>query len=472
MNPGRALAACLLVCTALLNGGVPGQMPIGPGHEGKLEVPGCNHPCVMYVPDDYQPGVRLPLILFLHGSGGKPTSWPWKSATGGKGYLICGLSYGAFGDGGAGGIKSDNNGREAMAQFIDKARDHINKIYGIDQQRVFLTGLSMGGWGVNLYGFLEQARGKYRGYCIMAAGLQGGAALDLSVTVGLPLLLINGETDANLPHANKGKPAFEKAGAVVTQVVLPGEGHVPSTAAMSTPLKKWLQDIEKADLKKRPLAAIRWKPGQLAGSSEDERRRDVALQLFLRKQDFLKDAEDGKPVLMFCYSTRRGKKDRLTKAAKCSTEQEEASFSFPLACAVPAASRFFTCIKVDISLVDERTDQKLHEGLAPTVILLDKDHTVVRTYNKSRLRDTVLASEMKKLLTVEQQQSVDARIVETRPVLRQMQTLRKKCWTLEKAIGRLRTSSRRSSERRLKAKLAEQAELDNQYQELREKLLK
>ena len=113
----------------------------------------------------------------------------------------------------------------------------------------------------------------------------------------------------------------------------------------------------------------RWKPGQLAGSSEDERRRDVAVQLFLRKQDFLKDAEDGKPVLVFCYSTRRGKKDRLTRAAKSSTEQEETSFSFPLACAVPAASRFFTCIKVDISLVDARTDQKLHEGLAPTVIL-------------------------------------------------------------------------------------------------------
>lgn len=452
--------------------GVSGQAPLAPGQEGKLEVPGCHHPCILYVPQDYQRGTRMPLILFMHGSGGKPTSWPWKSATGGKGYLICGLSYGAFPDGGAGGIKTDNKNRQAMAGFIDKVRSQIDKTYGIDQDRVFLTGLSMGGKGVNLYGFLEEARGRYRGYCIMASGLLSGMPLELSVTKGLPILLINGETDANLPAANDGKPTFEKAGALVTQVVLPGQGHVPSVESMSPPLKKWLDDIEKSDLTRRPVVAIHWKSGQLAGSSEDEHRRDHALQLFLSKQDFLRDAEDGKPVLVFCYSTRRGKKDRLTKGAQGSLEQEETCFSFPEACCVPAASKYFTCIKVDISLVDERTDRKLHEGLAPTVILLDKSRTVVRTLNRCRLRDAALCGEMMKLLTEAQREAVDARIAETRPVLKQMQVLRKRCSSLKRVIDRLNGSSRQSSERRLKAKQAEQAELDKQYQELCQKLLK
>ncbi len=477
MNPRNAPAACLLFCTVLLGVGVSGQKPLhvkplGPGEEGQLEVPGCKHPCVLYVPSDHQPGVRMPLILFMHGSGGKPTSWPWRSATDGKGYLVCGLSYGAFEDGGAGGIKADNNSREAMVRFTEKVRDHIDKVYGVDQEQVFLTGLSMGGWGVNLYGFVEQARGKYRGYCIMAAGLETNAPLDLSVTRGLPLLLVNGETDANLPSANKGKPAFEKAGALVTQVVLPGEGHVPSIAAMSAPLKKWLRDIEKNDLRKRPLVAIQWRSGQLAGSSEDENKRDAALQLFLMKQGFLRDAEDGKPVLVFCYSDRVGRKDLPTKGAKGSREQEETCFSFPSACAVPAASRFFTCIKVDISLVDERTDGKLHEGLAPTVILLDRNRTLVQTYNRSRLRDAALCNEMKKLLTEKQRLAVDDRVGETRPVLAKMQALRKKLQTLEKMIDRLRTSSNRSYDRRLAAKLLEQRELQKQYDELSEKLLK
>ncbi|MHC4077930.1 MAG: alpha/beta hydrolase family protein, partial [Planctomycetota bacterium] len=424
------------------------------------------------VPEDHRPGVRLPLIFFMHGAGGKPTSWPWKSATGGKGYLICGLSYGAFGDSGGGGIPGDKKSALSMVAFVDKVRDLIDKTYGIDQESVFLSGLSMGGWGVNFYGFLDEARGKYRGYCIMAAGLRRGAAVDLSVTDGLPVLLINGETDANLPAANAGKPAFEKAGAMVTQVVLPGEGHVPSTAAMAPPLGKWLRDIAAADEKKRALVAISWQPGQLAGSSEDEPSRKAALQNFLKKQDFLKGAENGKPVLLFCYSRRTGKKDRPTRAARSSTELEETIFSYPCACAVPAASRYFACFKVDVSLVDERTDPRLHEGTAPAVILMDRNHTLVQAYKKSKLRDANLSTEMKKLLTEEEQQSVDERVAATRPLLKEMQALQKRWAALQKTITRLKKSPHRRSKKRLEAKLADRAELEKRYEVLREKLLK
>ena len=470
MNPGRAFTA-LLFATLLAPGSARGQEPMGPGQEGKLEVPGCDHPCVLYVPSDYERGKRLPLIFFMHGSGGKPTSWPWKSATDGKGYLICGLSYGAFPDGGAGGIRSDKNSRLSMVEFIDKARDHIDKTYGVDGERVFLTGLSMGGWGVNHYGFLEEARGKYRGYCIMAAGLTGGAPLDLSVTQGLPVLLINGETDASLPNANKGKPVLEKAGALVTQVVLPGEGHVPSVAAMSPPLKKWLQDIEKADEKTRALVAISWAYGMLAGSSADEARRATALQSFLKKQEFIKQADGAKPVLVFFYSRRTGKKDRPTRAAKGSTQLEEVVFSFPCACAVPAAARYFNCVKVNVSLVDERTDPELHEGVAPTVILLDRDHSLVQVYKKSKLRDQVLATEMKKLLSADKQKSVDAWVAEMQPVLKEMEGLRKKWSSLQKTITKLKMSTRGASKKRLKTKKAERAKLEKQYDSLKSRLV-
>ena len=50
--------------------------------------------------------------------------------------------------------------------------------------------------------------------------------------------------------------------------------------------------------------------------------------------------------------------------------------------------------------------------------------------------------------------------------------LRRKCGTLQRVITRLRRSTLRSSKKRLKAKLAEQAELDRQYRDLCEKLLK
>ena len=118
---------------------------IAAGQEDDLEIADCIFPTKLYVPTDYKPGKRLPLILFMHGSGGRPNTWPWKTATQGKGYLIAGIPYGAFDDGGSKGIKSDPASRRAMMAFIEKVRARIDALYGIHQRSVFLTGLSMGG---------------------------------------------------------------------------------------------------------------------------------------------------------------------------------------------------------------------------------------------------------------------------------------------------------------------------------------
>jgi poly(3-hydroxybutyrate) depolymerase len=222
---------------------------IKPGQEGNLEITGDTHPSVIYVPKDYKDGAKLPLILFMHGAGGKPTTWPFKTATKGEGYIIVGLSYGAFPDAGAGGIKSDPKSCDAMIDYINKVREAVKTAYGIDDKQVFLTGLSMGGWGVNFYGFNKKAAGLYRGYCIIAAGPMTTTPVDLSVAKGLPLLVLNGEKDPNLAAANKGKPAAEKAGDIVTQAIIPGQGHVPGGNTMDDPLHKWLADIAAAKAK-------------------------------------------------------------------------------------------------------------------------------------------------------------------------------------------------------------------------------
>ena len=63
----------------------------------------------------------------------------------GRGYLVVGLSYGALPDGGAGGISGATDSRLAMVGFIEKVRALVDRIYGVDQRRVFLTGLSTPG---------------------------------------------------------------------------------------------------------------------------------------------------------------------------------------------------------------------------------------------------------------------------------------------------------------------------------------
>ena len=213
---------------------------IPPAGEGQILVPGNQHASLLYVPSDWKEGMKYPLILFMHGAGGKPTTWPFRDTTKGNGYLIVGLAYGGQDDAAAEGIRQDASTVSAMMKYIDDVRALVDKEYGVDPSQVFLTGLSMGGWGVNFYGFHAEAKGKYRGYCIIAAGPLEEQGVDLSVAKGLPLLLVNGEQDQNLQAAQRGKPAAEKAGAIVELKVIPGEGHVPSVAKLSEAIAPWL----------------------------------------------------------------------------------------------------------------------------------------------------------------------------------------------------------------------------------------
>jgi poly(3-hydroxybutyrate) depolymerase/outer membrane protein assembly factor BamD (BamD/ComL family) len=211
---------------------------IGAGKEGKLEVPGNPYSSLIYIPSDYKDGMKLPLLLFLHGAGGSPTTWPFKTATKGEGYIIVGLAYGGEENAGKNGIHGDPK----MIDYIAQVREIVKTTYGINEAQVFLTGLSMGGWGVNYYGFNKKAQGLYRGYCIIAAGPIERPGVDFSVAKDLPVLLLNGSKDMNLPAANQGKPLLEKAGAIVKQIVLEGEGHVPSSKSMDGPLMDWLKE--------------------------------------------------------------------------------------------------------------------------------------------------------------------------------------------------------------------------------------
>jgi len=217
---------------------------VRPGEEGVLEVPRYPLPCVVYLPSDYKAGVNWPLILHLHGSGDSATTWPWLWGTNGKGYIILGLSYAALEGGGGQGIGGDPASVAAMIRFIEAAREVVSRRYGIDQQRVFLSGTSMGGWGVNLYGFHRAARDRYRGYCILAAGPVNRKGVDFAVARDRPVLVLNGAADGNLPVATQGVPLLEKAGARVTAIVIPGAGHMPDPDTLWPHLARWLAEAD------------------------------------------------------------------------------------------------------------------------------------------------------------------------------------------------------------------------------------
>jgi predicted esterase len=243
------LVACVVVSPVLFFIG-RALWPVG---ERTFEIPGCPYPCVISVPSDYVPGTRLPLILFLHGYGGSPTTWPFKSATGGKGYFICGLSYGALAGGDIRNISKDEAKCLEMEAFIEQVRAHLDRCYGIDQRRVYLAGFSTGGWAVSYFGLRKEDLGRYRGYVVIGDGVHNDGGIDLSVAKGVPILLVHGEDDPNGRSAEASMPLLENAGAFAKHIVLTGQGHVPTGNVLDVPLRAWLDEVEKHAMRDRPL---------------------------------------------------------------------------------------------------------------------------------------------------------------------------------------------------------------------------
>ncbi len=138
---------CVVLILALLAAVLAEAQQIAPGKEGRFAVSGSQLPRLLYVPTDHKRGAKLPLILFMPGFGGKPSNWLFRRATGGRGYLLCALSYGALSGLAAKGIPGDAASTKTMIQFIERVRRKIDQAYGVSQSEVFLAGFSMGGGG-------------------------------------------------------------------------------------------------------------------------------------------------------------------------------------------------------------------------------------------------------------------------------------------------------------------------------------
>ncbi|MEZ6197060.1 MAG: alpha/beta hydrolase-fold protein [Planctomycetota bacterium] len=441
---------------------IRGQDRLAAGQEGPLAIPGSSAPGILYLPTDYRPGARLPLIFFMHGSGGKPTSWPWRTATGGRGHIIVGLPYGVQADAGANGIHRDPATVEKMVTFIDAVRKQIDDTYGIDRDHVILSGLSMGGWGVNFYGFVEAARERYVGYAIIAAGPQPGGTVDLSVAAGHPVLLLNGEEDANLAAANAGRPALEKAGALVEQVILPGQGHVPSTESMAPPLRDWLAKVKAAAERKRGLEAVAWRPVRPEGDLPRS-TREADLSAYFPTASWL--PASGRPTLIFAESRGRDAKERPSRAALASAKAEAELFLFPRSCEIAAAARAFDCLRLDLSALDPPGAGAFAEAAAPTVFLLDAERHLVAVLGKSRLRAAGLQSAMLGVLGEKEREAALALAAELAPRLDELEEVEKDLAKAEAALARLR-GAKRPSEKAIDAKVEEVGALEARRAEL------
>ena len=279
-------------------------------------------------------------------------------------------------------------------------------------------------------------------------------------------MLLNGSADGNLRVANRGKPWLEDAGAIVTQVVLNDEPHVPSTESMAEPLRAWLEGIEKVDARARGVSAVPWQDVLLSRRPKAHEK----LAAVLATHTLVHNADKERPVLFLLHSQALGKKDKPTNAALASAALEESVFRYPSAFGPPSAARLFTCFRVDVSAYSKKESPRLHEAMAPTLVLLGVDRTVSTVIANAKPNGgRAIAKALRAHLSDAQCIDVDRRMKSIAPWIKEYKSVSKARAACERALAKAR---RKKAAKRTETRLLELKGLDKKLEALRERLVK
>jgi len=177
-------------------------------------------PYVVYVPRDYDPGQSWPVILFLHGAGERG---------------VDGLVQTEVGIGRA--IRRYPDRFPCLVvmpqcppdvwwdRAIDRAEMSLAQTlaeYSTDPDRIYLTGLSMGGFGTWLLGAAQADR-----FAALMPICGGGQVEDAAALARLPIWAFHGDADSVVPpeQSRVMVKAVQAAGGAITYTEYEGVDH-------------------------------------------------------------------------------------------------------------------------------------------------------------------------------------------------------------------------------------------------------
>jgi predicted peptidase len=198
-----------------------------------------------------EPGVKYPVILYLHGAGERGSdnlkqlsylpeqmcSIPWRNTH------PCFLIAPQCRDGMSWAKKITevelNEQSTDMLKMAVGILDEIEREFPIDEKRVYLTGLSMGG-----YGTWELAMRQPKRFAAVVPICGGGDTRLASALVGVPIWAFHGDVDNRVPVEKSREmiAAIKAAGGNPKYTELKDVGHDSWTPAYSDPdgVIKWM----------------------------------------------------------------------------------------------------------------------------------------------------------------------------------------------------------------------------------------
>jgi poly(3-hydroxybutyrate) depolymerase len=191
---------------------------------------------LVYVPSDYSDLQNWPVIFFYNGVGCQPSTELFRLNTDGKGFVIIAMEY-----------VPQARDKMTNAQYINMLRSEIKSIAAakayvskhlrIDSDKMFIAGISKGGWLVSsLFEFKPSA---WAGAAIFCAG-RNNIVTDTpkSLLYNKAVYIGSGEKDQNLNAAKKAAGYYGRLETDITFEIYKGLGHAADPNSQK--LRNWL----------------------------------------------------------------------------------------------------------------------------------------------------------------------------------------------------------------------------------------
>ena len=183
---------------------------------------------LIYVPKDYdaRSKTRWPLILFLHGAGERGTNLSKVAVHGPPRLAKQGRDFPFI------LVSPQSPGRGWDPNVLNALLDSVIKEYHVDKDRVYVTGLSMGG-----YGTWALAAAHPEKFAALAPICGGGSPADAGKLAKLPIWVFHGAKDTTVPpkRSEEMVEALKAAGGNPKFTLYPEAGHDSWTETYDNP---------------------------------------------------------------------------------------------------------------------------------------------------------------------------------------------------------------------------------------------
>ena len=213
LRAATAAALIFAACAALACGGRRADVEV-------IEVGGREREYVLHVPEAQDPTTPRPLLLVLHGHGGKGPSTPrltgMDAVADREGFLAAYPSgVGKSWADGRGVTEADRSGVDDVA-FLTALVERIAKAHAVDRQRVYVVGISNGGFMTQR--LLMQRPDVFRGGVVVIATLSARQLDKFKPTSPARFAMINGTEDPLVAY-DGGKAGRDDDGISTDQTI-------------------------------------------------------------------------------------------------------------------------------------------------------------------------------------------------------------------------------------------------------------